>query len=208
MKSSVVGFMLLIALMIVGVSHGQECATIQSGTLKTTEGAMIETGFDTWGYNYQAHMFNGTYCDSYRNASWCQPYKDVELQMKWNDAWLSNKDCNGDGLLDRHFGFAAFRGSGAWLTNHQKGIYLDANGKKQRWNYFSKIVAAPLEAVNHDGHWWMWDEQSQTEVEIGPVIWDEFAIVQDIYNDTGTGEHGIFYLSPYSAGFGAYGPKD
>ena len=101
----------------------EKCTTIQSGELLASDGSTIETGYDDWGYNYQAHMFNGFYCDSYRDADWCQPYKDIELMMKWNDAWLSNKDCDEDNLLDRHYGFTTYKGSGAWLTNHQKGTY-------------------------------------------------------------------------------------
>jgi len=194
------------ALLLLGfspsVAHLQNaCITIQAGTLKTSDGFVIETGFDQWGYNYQAHMFNGTYCDSYRNADWCQAWKDVELIMKWNDGWLANTDCGGDGLLDRHFGFASYRGSGAWETNHQKGTYTDSNGKKQRWEYFTKIVAAPLDATSSGGVWYAADG-----TEIGPVIWGEFATVQEVYNDTGTGEHGVLYLSPLSAGFGRYSP--
>lgn len=179
----------------------ERCTTIQSGALLTSDGRVIETGYDQWGYNYQARMFNGTYCDAYRNAAWCQPYKDDELEMKWNDAWMSNKDCTGDGLLDRHYGFPTYRGSGAWETNHQKGTYVDANGKKQRWSYFVKIVAAPLDATLVNGFWCAADGSV-----IGPVIWGEFAIIQEIYNDTGTGDHGVSYVSPYSAGFGKFGP--
>ncbi|OIO52855.1 MAG: hypothetical protein CO003_00190 [Candidatus Portnoybacteria bacterium CG_4_8_14_3_um_filter_44_15] len=166
-----------------------QCTTIQDGTLLTSDGRTIVTGYDEWGYNYQAHIFNGKYCDAYRDASWCQGWADDDLEMKWNDAWLSNKDCDGDNLLDRHYGFDSYIGSGAWLTNHQKGVYLDANGKKQRWSYFVKIVAIPADGT-----------------EIGPVIWGEFAIIQEVYNDTGTGEHGILYLSPYGAGFGRFSP--
>jgi len=166
-----------------------QCTTIQDGTLLTSDGRTIVTGYDEWGYNYQAHIFNGKYCDAYRDASWCQGWADDDLEMKWNDAWLSNKDCDGDNLLDRHYGFDSYIGSGAWLTNHQKGVYLDANGKKQRWSYFVKILAIPADGT-----------------EIGPVIWGEFAIIQEVYNDTGTGEHGILYLSPYGAGFGRFSP--
>lgn len=94
--------------------------TIQSGELLDSAGGVIALGFDVWGYNYQGHMFNGKYCDSYRDAVWCQPYKDVNLSMKWNDAWLANTDTtdDNDGLLDRHLGYDTYRGSGAWLTNH------------------------------------------------------------------------------------------
>ncbi len=180
----------------------QKCTTIQSGTLKNSAGEIIKTGYDEWGYNYQAHIFNGKYCDAYRDAAWCQPYKEDDLEMKWNDAWLSNKDCSGDGLLDRHNGFASYIGSGAWLTNHQKGTYLDDNDQKQSWTYFVKMVAAPADATSLGGVWYTADGS-----EIGPVIWGEFAIIQEVYNDTGTGDHGILYLSPYSAGFGRFNPK-
>lgn len=179
-----------------------QCTTIQSGVLLTSANEVIETGYDKWGYNYQAHMFNGLYCDAYRDAPWCQAYKDVELAMKWNDAWLSNKDCDADGLLDRHFGFASYIGSGAWITNHQKGVYLDAKGKKQRWSYFTKIVAAPADAVSSGGVWFAADG-----TEIGQAIWGEFVVIQEVYNDTGSGDHGVLYLSPYSAGFGKFSPR-
>ena len=41
-----------------------KCTTIQSGELFDSAGEVIETGYDMWGYNYQARMFNGYYCDS------------------------------------------------------------------------------------------------------------------------------------------------
>lgn len=199
--------LIMVALtLVVGIStlaSAQECTKIQDGALLRTDGVIIQTGFDEWGYNYQAHMFNGTYCDAYHDAAWCQDYKDDELLMKWNDAWLSNKDCDGDRALDRHSGLPSYIGSGAWLTNHQKGIYLDGKGKKQRWEYFVKIVAAPADATLSGGIWYAADGS-----EIGPAIWGEFAIVQEISNDTGSGEHGVLYLSPYSAGFGRYSPAD
>lgn len=181
----------------------QACGTIPDGTLTTTSGAVIETGFDQWGYNYQARMFNGGYCDAYQNAAWCQAYANDQLLMKWNDTWLSNSDCNGDGKLDRHLGFNAYRGSGAWLTNHQKGVYLDTRGKRQRWEYFVKIVAAPADATLEGTVW----KNAADGSEIGPAIWGEFAIIQEVYNDTGTGDHGVLYLSPYSAGFGRFSPE-
>ncbi len=40
------------------------CATIQGGTLVDTKDNAIGLGYDQWGYNYQAHMFNGWY-DNY-----------------------------------------------------------------------------------------------------------------------------------------------
>ncbi|MFC1660205.1 hypothetical protein ACFL3S_01900 [Gemmatimonadota bacterium] len=174
------------------------CTTIQSGDLLASDGSVIETGFDDWGYNYQGHMFNGGYCDAYRNAAWCQPWKDVNLIMKWNDAWLSNKDCDGDGLLDRHSGFDSYIGSGAWETNHQSGEY-EQDGKTCKWNYFVKIVAAPADATAVDGVWYNADG-----VEIGPEIWGAFAIIQQVENDPCAGIHGLQYSSPDHSGLGGW----
>ena len=36
------------------------CATIADGTLHDTLGNPLQLGFDQFGYNYQAHEFNGT----------------------------------------------------------------------------------------------------------------------------------------------------
>ena len=202
MKNIIVTVLALVALLTANMAFAQ-CVTIQEGTLLTTDGRVIETGYDEWGYNYQARIFNGKYCDAYRDAAWCQQWANDDLEMKWNDAWLSNKDCDGDGLLDRYYGFSSYIGSGAWLTNHQKGVYIDDKGKKQRWNYFVKIVAAPADATLSGGVW-----NAADGSEIGPAIWGAFAVIQEVYNDTGTGEHGVRYLSPYSAGFGRFSPQD
>lgn len=204
MKKRIMGALVLVVLSVAALPAAEDeqtCSTIQSGTLTNSAGETLTVGYDDWGYNYQARLFNGYYCDSYRNAAWCQPWTDVELSMKWNDAWVSNKDCTGDGLLDRHRGFASYLGSGAWLTNHQKGTYFDGR-RNQHWNYFVKIVAAPLDATAIGGTWYAADGS-----EIGPVIWNEFIVLQEVYNDTGTGDHGVLYLSPYSAGFGRFSPK-
>ncbi|MDD5086926.1 MAG: hypothetical protein PHV16_04185 [Candidatus Nanoarchaeia archaeon] len=302
-------FAISILLFSIGIAMAKgkpdKCTTIQSGELKSSTGETLTTGYDMWGYNYQAHLFNGGYCDAYRNADWCQPYKDDNLMMKWNDAWLSNKDCDGDGLLDRHYGFDSYIGSGAWLTNHMSGEYTnwnvlgdwvfeyDYNGGKHphdvhietfdtetgdftaigmhqntgqtwtatgmvsgndftmhvmydgssytvevegeinedgtiegewtsstnqdgtwistegnaistvcSWNYFTKIVAVPEDAVlGKDGVWY-----TAEDVEIGPVIWGAFATIQEVYNDPCAGYEGILYNSPSPNGFGWYQP--
>jgi hypothetical protein len=177
------------------------CTTIQGGTLLASDGSTITTGYDGWGYNYQAHLFNGKYCDAYRDAAWCQPYKEDDLAMKWNDAWLSNKDCDGDGKLDRHHGYASYIGSGAWLTNHQSGEYPDVDGATCRWVYFVKIVAAPADAKKVDAVWY-----TAGGVEIGPAIWGEFAIIQEVNNDPCGGSHGLAYHSPNNSGLGFFRP--
>ncbi len=177
------------------------CTTIQSGILLTSTGDVIGPGYDQWGYNYQAHMFNGGYCDAYRDAAWCQDYRDDNLMMKWNEAWLSNKDCDDDDSLDRHNGFTSYIGSGAWLTNHMSGTYMGEDDIECKWVYFTKIVAAPSDAESVGGTWFTADND-----EIGPVIWGAFATVQTVYNDPCGGATGLEYLSPTGPGFGKYKP--
>ena len=185
---------------------GGTCTTIQDGTLLTSAGEVITPGYDQWGYNYQAHLFNGMYCDYhpvYRpggaSHEWCQTYYgDVSLLMKWNDAWISNKDCDGDGLLDRHYGYDSYIGSGAWETNHMWGTY-ELDGKTCKWDYFVKIIAAPEDATLVDGIWYAADG-----TEIGPVIWGEFATIQEVENDPCAGINGVLYLSPDHPGFGGW----
>jgi hypothetical protein len=126
------------------------CTRIQDGVLTypaghCLAGQPLQVGYDIFGYNYQAHMFSGYYANAYLGrdgfppyegdteayleanpgaaSNWYWPYRDVQLVMKWNDAWLSNKSCDGDLLLDRHYGYDSYIGSGAWETNHQWGSY-------------------------------------------------------------------------------------
>ncbi len=205
--------------------ESNSCTTLQGGDILYSSGHYlagqpIKTGFDAYGYNYQAHMFSGSYTNSYlggagfppylgddeaylaanpaAEAHWAWPYRSTQLLMKWNDAWLANTDCDNDGKLDRHYGYPTYIGSGAWLTNHQWDSYpLDEN--EYKWNYFIKIVATPADATTVGGIWYNADG-----AEIGPVIWGEFATILEIYNDQGTGEHGVFYKSPVGPGFGKY----
>jgi len=176
-----------------------ECVTIQDGGIYASTGELLTTGYDDFGYNYQAHMFNGRYCDYDRVEG--GDYCDVDLMMKWNDAWLSNKDCDGDDLLDRHYGYDSYIGSGAWLTNHQSGK-VEVNGKLRKWTYFVKIVAVPSNATRVGDFWYTADS-----IEIGPVIWGSFAIIQEVLNDPSVGEHGVLYKSPAGPGFGIYGAE-
>jgi hypothetical protein len=161
------------------------CTTIQSGELKASTGETLTLGYDDFGYNYQAHMFNGRYCDYDRVAGGASC--EVELMMKWNDAWLANVDCDGGGLLDRHHGFESYIGSGAWETNHQWGSWED-NGTICEWDYFVKIVAMPSADGCPEG---------------SPAIWGEFCIIQQVYNSPCEGAEGIELLVT-PAGFGAY----
>ena len=171
-----------------------QCATIEDGTIVSSTGEPVTLGYDEFGYNYQAHMYNGRLCDYDRvpGGEDCL----VDLIMKWNDAWLSNKSCDDDNLLDRHFGYPTYTGSGAWLTNHQSGR-VEVNGKMRKWTYFVKIVTPDANATKIGAFWYTPDGR-----EIGPIIWGAFAIIQEVVNDPSEGLHGVVYNSPVGPGLG------
>ena len=203
-----------------------DCVRIQDGMITYPPyhylaGQPLKVGYDIFGYNYQAHTFNGylpnVYIGDYglppydgndeaylvenpgAENRWFWPYRQIQLNMKWNNAYLSNNDCDGDGSLDRFYENNHPLGSGAWLTNHQVGSYIGDDGKEHQWESFVKIVAAPSDAYNEDGVWYEADG-----TEIGPDFQQDFAVIQSVLNDPYGGAHGIERLSPAVPGFGAY----
>jgi len=155
-------------------------------------------GFDEWGYNYTAKLFNGMYCDYHPSVrpgganhdSCMASFGNVNLEMKWNDAWLSKYDRDGDGSLDRHYGFDSYIGSGAWTTNHMSEQYIGDDGKKHTWVYFTKIVAKPTEDYD-------------CAANGGAQIWGDFCTILSIYNDPYGGATGV-ELKAANPGFGVY----
>ena len=171
--------------LLIAVGISGHCAMIKDGTITDSAGELLVLGYDQFGYNYQAHLFNGRYCDYDRVLG--GPYADVKLIMKWNDAWLSNQDSDSDGdnLLDRP---ADYIGSGAWVTNHMSGVNPDGT----KWTYFTKIIAVPDDANNVGGIWYAADG-----TEIGPAIWGSFATIQQVESGSGA-----TYISPTRPGLG------
>lgn len=163
---------------IVTAAPPTKCTTIQDGTLTDVKGNPLVLGFDQFGYNYEAHVFNGTYDSVDRvldGKFWGQTgdFVDDHLWMKWSDDWLSNKDCNGDGKLDR--GAPGSPGypiiSQGWLTNHVEGDYdSDGDGTQDaHYTWFIKIV---------------W-------VGPGGSLWGQYEIIQEVYNDPTGGYPGL-----------------
>ncbi len=166
----------ILALLAVPVmaKGGDSGVTIQDGLLTYSpshylHGQPLKVGYDIYGYNYQAHMFSGSYANIYLGGEgfppyegdtaaylaqypaakfkWYWPYRDDQVIMKWNDAWISNKDCNGDGKLDRPSdNGGSYIGSGAWETNHQSGSEGGDDGKVRRWTYFGERESVPAYA--------------------------------------------------------------
>lgn len=144
-------------------------------------------GFDEFGYNYQANIFNGLYCDYDRVIG--GPYCDVDLIMKWSDMWLNEDRVRCAGTPQE--GSSACEG--AWLTNHQRGVNPDGS----HWSYFVKIVyppGGPVDVNPADGY----DDNTG-----GEIIWGAYIIIQQVSNDPALDEHGILSLVK-PAGFGAY----
>lgn len=124
--------------------------------------------------------------------------------MKWSDEWLSNKDCNGDGKLDRGYSCDPIYAKssacqGAWVTNHQFGSYEGEDGEICKWNYFVKIVMVPEDATKVNGMWYTADGE-----EIGTVIWGAYARILQISNDPCADEHGVLNNYEAPTGFGYY----
>ena len=103
-----------------------QCVKIQSGNLMDAKGNLITVGYDKYGYNYQAHIFNGLY-ENYSRPDVVVTEGTENLVMKWSDDWLANVDCNGDlkldrGLLNPRTGVSDGISKG-WCTNHFEGDY-------------------------------------------------------------------------------------
>lgn len=156
------------------------CTSIQDGGITDKDGNPITTGYDQYGYNYQAHMFNG-YAANYSRPAVLVTSGD-KLMMKWSDAWIANVDCNGDGKLDRGLVNGISNGiSQGWLTNEYTGWYdSDADGVLDaHYTDFIKIV--------YTGS--------------GSPLWGSYTVLQEVYNDPVGGYHGVLSKS-IAPGFG------
>ena len=168
------------------------CAKIQSGTIFDINSNVITTGYDKWGYNYQAHMFNGLY-DNFSRPAVPVTTGDVNLIMKWSDEWLSNLDCNYDTKLDRGLDSKTGRVTGiseGWLTNHEEGDYTGFDGEIHHYTYFVKIV---------------YDNGASCSAGSPSCLWGLYTIIEEVYNDPFGGFHGVDRSSLVNpAGLGFY----
>lgn len=176
MLSVFVMFGLMVSVGTVYAAAPIKCAIIQSGTIVDGAGNAIQAGFDKYGYNYQAHMFSG-YAGNISRPTVLVTSGD-KLVMKWSDSWIANVDCNGDHKLDRGLVDGVVTGiSKGWETNHYVGSYVDADGNTQNYTDFMKIA---------------W-------VGAGGDLWGQYHLLQEVYNDTGSGNYRFKDGSP---GFG------
>ena len=59
---------------VLAAKAADSCVYIKGGTIKDKFENPITLGYNSLGYNYEAHMFNGMYCDAYNGAPWCKPF--------------------------------------------------------------------------------------------------------------------------------------
>jgi hypothetical protein len=164
-------FTIMLVSLVFAISASAACTKIQSGKITDVTGVPIVSGFDKWGYNYQAHMFNGLY----ENFSRQEPVAtsgDVNLVMKWSDDWLSSTDCSGDGKLDRGGDTNISKG---WLTNHEEGDY-ESGGEMHHYTYFVKIV---------------YDGGTACVAGDPSCIWGSYTVIEEVRDDPFGGAHGV-----------------
>lgn len=155
---------------------------IQSGGVVDKFNNALTVGYDKWGYNYQAHIFNGLY-ENYSRPAVVVAEGTENLVMKWSDDWLANVSCTSDGSLARGYDAKAktFSGPNAtgtsrgWLTNHFEGDYEGSDGEMHHYTYFVKIV-------------WVGPALSP-DPWAAVRIWGEYAIIEEIQTDL-FGEYG------------------
>ncbi|MCA6075104.1 hypothetical protein [Fulvivirga sedimenti] len=166
-------------------------------------------GFDQWGYNWNAHHFNGnvwnaivadylyqgeffwridpytgddeSYLEKYPWADQMPfwAYRNMELVMHWNEGLIS-KDGEYQDWLD----------SDAWITFHYK------LGKgSDKWFQFQKFVAAKSTDYIKDG---MWYDQDGNLIGIFHD-WDTLIMIE--VHDAGQPP---YFKSPLSPGLGKY----
>jgi len=113
-----------------------------------------ETGFDEFGYNYQARVFVGTLDGADRiwdDAYWGDStYANDRLKMSWSKAWDNARFHGGDYTED------------AWVDNQFNGKVLGGSG--ETWHYRIIWVGSELE----NSPYWR---------EGGYSIWGQFEVI-------------------------------
>lgn len=120
------------------------------------QATVANNGFDMYGYNYTARIFNGILDGADRTLDgkyWGDPYyANDKLVMKWTTDW--------DRGNDEEWGNPPY--ATAWTTNHYNGKVQ--NGTGEVWHY--KIVWVGTELQNST-YW----------VAGGYAIWGQFEVI-------------------------------
>jgi hypothetical protein len=142
-------------------------------------------GFNEFGYNYQARIFNGTgwsWCMSkVGDEAWCEAYlgdyRDDKIVMKWNAEWDRG---NAEGWNNPPYD--------AWENNEWNGM---KDGSGAVWHY--KIV-------------WVGNCVADPGLvpEGGYCIWGQFATIMDHGIDPSYGPGHFWFAHANPTGYGVY----
>lgn len=138
-----------------------------------------DKGFDEFGYNNTARIFNGSADGVDRlldDQVWGDPtYANDHLVMKWNATW---DNCNDDGnnSVDACLG--------AWTSNEYNGAI--PNGSGEVWHY--KIIW--VGSLGTLSPYW---------INGGYVVWGNYEVIMD--HGTTDGEH-VWYAHGIPTGYG------
>ncbi len=141
-----------------------------------------DNGFDQYGYNYKARIFNGPADGVDRNLDgtvWGDPtYANDHLVMKWNAEWDRGND---EGWTKGPYQ--------AWTDNEWNGKAPGGSG--QIWHY--KIV-------------WVGNYKANPSLipDGAYGVWGQFATVMDQGTDPNLGPGHIFFAHASPSGYGAY----
>jgi len=183
---------------------------IQAGGVVDSANNSVKTGYDKYGYNYVAHLFNGL-VDNYTRPTEVVTDGTENLVMKWSDDWLANVSCAeftgvNVGKLARGYDAKAGTVTGTsmgWCTNHFEGDYLGEDGEMHHYTYFVKIVYVGPPPVGSPDPW-------GGDVSVGGKrIWGQYAVVEEIQTDPYGGYGGRLKLDklvPPGLGLGSWIP--
>lgn len=174
------------------------------------------TGFNEWGYNWNAHSFKGilfnaligdnlyngaffgdwepyqgddeAYLEQYPDAVYLPwAFRNVNVILHWNEALITSEGMYPDNLND-------WIDSGAWMTSHYSGV--DENGK--RWSLFLKMVAA-RETDHLDVENSIWYNSDGEEIG-KQTDWPQLIMIQVVK----TGNIPDFMVEDYGYPFSSY----
>ena len=149
----VIAAVLLLGMLMLGCE--QMTNPLMEETVKKEAPApLMKGGFDQFGYNYNARLFNGIADGVDRNLDgtyWGNTeYANDKLNMKWSKAWYNARFNGADWTPE------------AWTTNHWNGNVK--NGSGETWHYKIIWVGPELE----DSPYWR---------EGGYPIWGQFEVI-------------------------------
>ncbi len=152
------------------------------GAMLALAGQPTNKGFDQYGYNDTARIFNGT------GASWSLAkglpadylgiYANDNLVMKWNAEWDRG---NAENWANPPYN--------AWEDNEWNGCFPGGSG--QNWHY--KIV-------------WVGDYVADPSLipDGAYGIWGQFAVIMDQGKDPNVGPGHMWFAHADPSGYGAY----